>query len=182
MKSDPKMEKTAKTDKVAGISCQIYTWKAPDGDGEACLADKPGVDMGDFRKDATALGKKLAAMGVGRGATSVPLLQLADYGFPMKNKRTMSMGAQTIGDDHRDQGAEEPKGRRRQVHHPGRLPEEDLQGVDDGWRRRRRWPRPSLSSGPDYFPTTPATIAWTMASRARPLAHSTIRWISRGRM
>ncbi|MBK6683533.1 MAG: DUF4412 domain-containing protein [Deltaproteobacteria bacterium] len=96
MKSDPKMEKTAKTDKVAGISCQIYTWKAPDGDGEACLADKPGVDMGDFRKDATALGKKLAAMGVGRGATSVPLLQLADYGFPMKNKRTMSMGAQTM--------------------------------------------------------------------------------------
>lgn len=96
MKQDPKLEKSGKTDKIAGVACQIYTWKAPDGDGEACMADKPGVEMGDFRKDAAGLGKKLSAMGVGKSATSVPLLQLAEYGFPMKNKRTMSMGPQTM--------------------------------------------------------------------------------------
>jgi hypothetical protein len=96
MKADLKLVKTKKTEKVAGASCEVVTWTAPDGDGEACLAAKPGADIAEFKKDSIALGKKLSEKGAGKGATSMPLLQLAEAGFPMRTKRTLSMGPQKI--------------------------------------------------------------------------------------
>ncbi|MEQ8272230.1 MAG: DUF4412 domain-containing protein [Deltaproteobacteria bacterium] len=95
-KADLSVKKTGKKDKVAGRTCQIYTWEGPEGEVEACMSAKVDVDVSAFRNDAKKLAAKLKKAGVGAGAASMVLLQVADYGFPLRTKRTMMLGPQAI--------------------------------------------------------------------------------------
>lgn len=95
-KADLKIKATKKTDTVAGAKCSVFTWTAPDGDVEACMATKTKVDTSAFRSDAKKLAKKLKKSGVGAGGASMVLLQVADRGFPLRTVRKMSMGGQTM--------------------------------------------------------------------------------------
>src|SRR5882724_872191 len=45
------LKDSKKKDKINGYDCEVYTWTAPDGDGEACIAAKAaGVDPASFKK------------------------------------------------------------------------------------------------------------------------------------
>ncbi len=94
--ADLSVKKTGKKDKVAGNACEVYTWDGPEGDVEACMAKKTAVDVTSFRDDAKKLAAKLKKAGVGAGAASMVLLQVADHGFPLRTKRTMKLGPQSI--------------------------------------------------------------------------------------
>lgn len=95
-KADISIKSTGKKDKVAGQACEVFTWEGPEGQVEACMSKKVSVDVSAFRKDAEKLAKKLKASGVGAGAASMVLLQVADRGFPLRTKRTMKLGPQAI--------------------------------------------------------------------------------------
>jgi hypothetical protein len=85
---------TGKKDKVGAYDCTLYTWTAPDGENEACVATSVGVDVSGFAKATAKLAEKLSA--VGAGSPSFAMLQLGKHGFPVRTKRTIKNGGQSI--------------------------------------------------------------------------------------
>jgi hypothetical protein len=93
----PPIENTGKKDKANGYDCAIYSWKAPNGDGEACVATKVGADLGDFTKAASALVEKRNKMVGGKGSPAdMVLLQFGKIGLPVRTKRTVKQGGMSI--------------------------------------------------------------------------------------
>jgi hypothetical protein len=90
-KKDLVLKDLKKKDKVNGYDCNLFSWSAPDGDGEACIADKiEGVDATQFRKATAKLADKLAA--ISGGPSSYAMLTLGTHGFPVRTKQKMKLG------------------------------------------------------------------------------------------
>jgi hypothetical protein len=90
-KKDLALTDQKKKDKVNGYDCNVYTWSAADGDGEACIAEKiAGVDATEFRKATAKLADKLSA--ISGGPSSYAMLTLGTHGFPVRTKQKLKLG------------------------------------------------------------------------------------------
>lgn len=86
---------TGVREEIDGLSCEVFRWSRPEGDGSACIATEVGVDVSGFRSDIVALNEKLTALSAGGAADSMVVLQLGDRGFPLRTRQTIQLGAST---------------------------------------------------------------------------------------
>jgi hypothetical protein len=94
-KKDLALKDAKKKDNVNGYACNVFTWSASDGDGEACIADKVGgVDPLAFRKSTEKLADKLSV--ISGGPATYAILSLGKHGFPVRTKQKVKLGAQEI--------------------------------------------------------------------------------------
>jgi hypothetical protein len=89
-KEDLKLNPTGTKDKVAGYDCAVFRWTSRDGDGEACIAARPPIDVVAFTKDMLRLADRVGNAGGGVGGS---FSALGKHGFPMRTKQTMMNGS-----------------------------------------------------------------------------------------
>ncbi|MCK6548063.1 DUF4412 domain-containing protein [Myxococcota bacterium] len=93
-KDEMKLNPTGAKDKVAGYECTVFRWTSRQGDGEACIAAKPPLDVVAFTKDMLRLADRLEAIGGGGGVGSFSTL--GKQGFPMRTRQTMMNGSTVL--------------------------------------------------------------------------------------
>ncbi|MGF1508489.1 MAG: DUF4412 domain-containing protein [Myxococcota bacterium] len=91
-----KATRTSETDTVHGLSCRIYTWRRPEGPGQACIAVDVPADVDAFRRDLVTLSERMAKVAASGAADSMAFLQLGEYGFPLRTKQQVELGNESV--------------------------------------------------------------------------------------
>ena len=104
MSENLRLKATGASERVDDQLCRVVRWSSPQGQGQACLKtlkdtsakDWRGASLKAFAKDADAFRAQLRSAGIGSGALALPVLLLAQDGFPLRIVERIRFGASMI--------------------------------------------------------------------------------------